>query len=169
MCPLARTVLTVAASGVNTESDSHLDVRTPNHVFSLVLHSGAPPPHGPVQTSSSTGSGQRAHPSHRHAPTAADTQELPPVPVIPHKHTQMGENRGPLVLMVTSLTELNLNRQTSAEDADSDIHGKQVVKTALQEGFVYNSWGYFPFRMFLSFGFQLLFLLFLLTAVFLDR
>lgn len=44
----------------------------------------------------------------------------------------MGEKKqGPLVLMVTSPTELNPNRQTSAEDADDDIHGKQVAKTAL--------------------------------------
>lgn len=52
------------------------------------LHSGAPPPHGPVQTCCSSGSGQGAHPSHRLTPTAADSEELPPIPVTTQTHTQ---------------------------------------------------------------------------------
>lgn len=54
--------------------------------FSLCLHlySGAPPPHGSVQTGGSTRSGQRAHPSHRRPAAAADTEELPPVPMTTH-------------------------------------------------------------------------------------
>lgn len=49
--------------------------------------SGAPPPHGPVQTSCSSGSGQGAHPSHRLTPAAADSEELPPIPVTTHTRT----------------------------------------------------------------------------------
>lgn len=43
--------------------------------------SGAPPPDGPVPAGGSLGSGPRAHPPHPGAAAAADSEELPPVPV----------------------------------------------------------------------------------------
>lgn len=112
-------------------------VQTPNHVYHLLsLHSGAPPTHGPVQTSSSTGSGQRAHPSHRHTPTAADSQELPPVPVTPHTHTLTKKLR-PICFYGNQPSDC-----TSIMDGDNDADYMLVLKTELEESLcVYNCWG----------------------------
>lgn len=53
--------------------------------------------------------------------------------------------------MVTNVqTELNHKHKTSAEDADDDTDYKQVAKTALRGGFVYDSWGFSILNVFIS-------------------
>lgn len=59
-CPVSH----VGVNKLNQDMDAVIVWTLTVSLLCFVPHSGAPPPHGPVQTSSSTGSGERAHPSH---------------------------------------------------------------------------------------------------------
>lgn len=132
-------------------------------------HSGAPPPHGPVQTSCSSGSGQGAHPSHRLTPAAADSEELPPIPVTTHTRTCAHTETHTrtkwclFVLLESSLFRKSLKTKdcsTSAEDVADNY--KQVATTAMQGSFcVYDRWSFSILEVFN----RLVFILFLFVLL----